>query len=139
MSDDEYYTIRTRGLSDLPVPSRPSPLRAAVLFSSAVLALSVLVVPALDGRRVERVAAMLPGRAPALDMTTVGSVRPYDLDALRGARAFGDEGLGNARAATPAPLAAPRGAARTYTVRRSVLNRGSVCVIHSDGARTGAC
>ena len=139
MRDEDYYTIRTRDLSDLPLRSRPSPLRAALLFSSAVLALAVLVVPELGPRRADSLASFWPGSGPGVDRMAVGSIEPRP--------SFGQDlyGLRPARAVEPGPAPAIRQSGngsvetRSYVVRRSVLTDGSVCVIGTDGTRTGAC
>ena len=133
---DDYYTIRTRDLSDLPLPSRPSPVRAALLFSSAALAIAVLVVPELGSRRLD-VAGFWPGANPGIDAIAVGSVDPSPSSAdpfgLRGARRVVPARLPGAAAPSPSVET------RSYVVRRSVLSEGSVCVIQSDGTRAGAC
>ena len=140
MRERDYYTIKTRDLSDLPLPSRPSPLRAAVLFSSAAMALAVLVVPELDSRRIDQIAGFLPGPGPGpgVDRMAVGSIDPTG-------NGVGDLlGLRPGRTVEPGSLPPARNAngsveQRRYVVRRSVLTDGSVCVIGSDGTRRGAC
>ena len=138
MRERDYYTIQTRDLSDLPLPSRPSPVRAALLFSSAALALAVLVVPELDNRRMDQLAGFLPGSGPGIDRMAVGSIEPAS-------DSMGDLfGLRPSRTSEAAPLAFQRTAngsveQRRYVVRRSVLTDGSVCVIGANGARRGAC
>ena len=134
---DDYYTIRTRDLSDLPVRSRPSPLRAALLFSSAVVALAVLVTPELNGRRIDTLANFLPNTNPGIDRMAVGSIDPVASTAplgLRGARQIEPRPTPTAWGATDASTST-----RSYVVRRSVLTEGSVCIIGADGSRKGAC
>ena len=127
MSDDEYYTIRATGVRPSR-SSRPSPLRAAMLFASAVIAITILTVPELSRRQDER---LLQARAPiagpvTIDPTVTGSLRRGDYTRALAPRtgAGGDE---------------PRRGSTSYVVRRSVLTGGSVCVIARDGTRTGTC
>ena len=130
MSDDDYYTIRTDTLSDLPARSRPRPLRAAMLFATAAVAMTVLVAPQLGERLERRQVAAFEGYGP-LDDTVTGALGP--------ARpSFDGAGL---RPGTPATPFATRPSAprNTYVVRRSVLSKGSVCIIRQDGSRSGAC
>ena len=128
MSDDEYYTIRATGVR----PSRstrPSPLRAAMLFASAVIAITILTVPELSRRQDER---LLQARAPiagpvTIDPTVTGSLRRGDYSRALAPRA-GTQGVET-----------PQRGSTSYVVRRSVLTGGSVCVIARDGTRTGTC
>ena len=142
MSDDEYYTIRTDTLLDLPARSRPRPLRAAMLFATAAIAITVLVAPQL-GDRLERRQMVAYGGYGPLDETVTGALGPaatrFDgARRLEGATRFEDADL---RPATPATPFAPRASSprTTYVVRRSVLSEGSVCIIRQDGSRRGAC
>ena len=152
MSDD-YYTIRTRDLSDLPLRSRPSPMRAALVFSSAAVALAVLVAPELTPHRVDAVASVwsdrVPGanRLPGIDRMAVGSIEPvnsFSVGALglRGSRRFEPGEFAERARATEQSRGGMAGSSverRSYIVRRSVLSEGSVCVIQTNGVRTGAC
>ena len=128
MSDDEYYTIRSEGIGNAIRHSRPKPLRVAILFSSAVIALALLTVPELSRRQND---ADLTDTANsrfsrAIDPIVTGTLRTGE----NAPQARGVPGID--RSGTPRP-------GSTYVVRRSVLNGGSVCIMSSDGTRDGAC
>lgn len=129
MSDDEYYVIRAEGVGDQLGRSRPNPLRAVLLFSSVVVAITALTVPELSRRQDERLAQARSGIvAPVrIDPLVTGSLRRNEVQ------------HGALRATIPGidPPAQPRNS--TYTLRRSVLSGNSVCVIESDGSRSGNC
>ena len=135
MSDDEYYTIRSAGLGDVPLRSRPRPLRAALLFATATFAVTAMLVPELLDREPRaqwsRVAAN--ERAPLLDDRAVGSI-----DRTERPRWMLGGNSSSLRTRTTQREAPARGGS-TYVVRRSVLSQGSVCVIRQDGTRTGSC
>ena len=135
MSEDEYYTIRSAGFSDVPLRSRPRPLRAALLFATAAIAVTVLVVPELlDGSpRNPGWGRLVAERDLVLDDRAVGSLGP----ASRLPRwAQGDDVA--LRTGEAARRSQP-GRSSTYTVRRSVLSEGSVCIIGQNGTRRGSC
>lgn len=113
MTDDDYYTIRTGGAGE--EAHRPRPLRIAALFVAGALALTIVAVPLMRD---------------AMDEAELAQ-RPLDLDT----RAVGSIG-------GPVRGAMPRGThddAERYVVRRSVLTGSSVCILRSDGSRSGNC
>ena len=114
MTDDDYYTIRTEGAGG---ESRPRPLRVAVMFAAAALAVTLVAVP-MARDQMER---------------TLLASRPLDLDT----RAVGSIGE-RPRGAAPRRSAASDDA-RRYVVRRSVLSGEGVCIIRGNGPRTGDC
>lgn len=131
MSEDEYYTIRTDSLSDVPVRSRPRPLRAVLLFATAAVALTVLVAPQLGETMKSRNIAAIDGM-PNIDNRATGAVP-------RAARPAAGNRLALERARLRGVQNRSTANGSTYTVRRSVLSRQSVCVIRQDGSRTGSC
>ena len=138
MSDEDYYTIRGADLGDLPLRSRPRPLRVAALFALTALALTALVFPDAAERDERRLAGY---GAPYLDDRAVGSIRPardpLGLEPLR----FDPLRTGPLRPTRGDGAEAGGEGARsgTYIVRRSVLQEGSVCIIGSGGYRSGNC
>ena len=130
MSEDEYYTIRSSAVDDIPVRSRPRPLRAALLFATAAVALTVLVTPQVSERLERRLPDAARGWVSAWDATgQPGAPSRLGIDE----RATGSVPR-RARDVPPRP-----GDGSTYVVRRSVLSEGSVCVINQRGARDGNC
>ena len=111
MTDDDYYTIRSaEALTGK--AGRPSPLRVASLFAAVAVALAVVTIQRSGDDEVV-------ARAPLnLDPIATGSI-----DRAPGAGYFRRS----------------RSDGQTYVVRRSVLTGGSICVIASDGSRSGNC
>lgn len=91
-------------------------LRVALLFGSGAVGLALILTPLLEGQ-VERLA--YSSYSARLDPMATGAITRG-----AGAQVFGDQR-----------------AASAYTVRRSVLQPAatSVCVIRSNGMRTGDC
>ena len=131
MSDDEYYVIRANGVGEQLYRSRPNPLRAVLLFSSAVIAITVLAVPELSKRQDAHVQAQTALDLPSgVDPIVTGSTRQR-----------ADLGRPNLRTGIPAidSAVATERRSTSYVIRRSVLTGSSVCVIGSDGSRRGTC
>ena len=115
VTDDDYYTIRSpESLTGR--AGRPSPLRAAALFATLAVAVTLLTLPQVD--KVQRYAGQ---GAFALDPVVTGSIRSGN----PGRKPMADQSGGRD--------------GRTYVVRRSVLTGGSVCILGTDGSRNGAC
>lgn len=91
-------------------------LRVALLFGSGAVGLALILTPLLEGQ-VERMA--YSSYSSRLDPMATGAITRGV-----GAQAFGDQRTGS-----------------SYIVRRSVLQPApsSVCVIRSNGMRTGDC
>lgn len=103
MQSEDWETLGRRRMDTAPAIS---PVRVALLFGSAAIALSLMATSWLDGGRYE----MAGAEAFGLDAITTGSI-------------------GSA------------GAPGSYIIRRSVLQSspGAVCIIRSDGTRSGEC
>ena len=131
MTEDEYYVIRSQGVGDLLHASRPRPLRVAVLFSTAMVALALLAVPQLKGDD-EADVVVVDGsgaRTPAIDPLVTGSI---ERNSVAGAELRnGLSGSTDAQVRTRSNS--------TYVLRRSVLQGRSICIIKDDGTRSGAC
>ena len=91
-------------------------VRVALLFGSAAVGLALILTPLVEGQ-VERMA--YSSYSSRLDPMATGAITRG-----AGAQSFGDQRSGSA-----------------YIVRRSVLQPmpASVCVIRSNGMRTGDC
>lgn len=114
VSDDDYYTIRAAETAGSRTGG-PNPMRAAVLFATVAIALTVLAVPHIGSQ--SRFAAR----------------QPLDLDPIM------TGSIGQPSASRSGFARGTQEPTRTYVVRRSVLTGGSVCVLGQDGSRSGAC
>lgn len=102
-SDDDWYAMGRPRVDRMP---SVSPVRVALLFGSAAIALGLMATSYLDRGRFD-----------------VTGVEPLGLDTMA---------TGSIRST---------GAPGSYVIRRSVLqnSRDAVCIIRSDGTRTGDC
>lgn len=112
--DHDWETPRPRRASPL-ADAGMGALRVALLFGSAAVAVALILTPIIE---IQTEKMLYSSYAPGVDMMSTGSIG--------GGLAGGSVGQ---RSAT------------SYVVRRSVLqpSPSSVCVIRSNGMRTGDC
>lgn len=112
MSNDEFWTtVMDRNGSETQ-PKRLGAVRVALLFGTAAIALAAILTPIAADRTPTARVAWAPDQ---FDNITTGSI--------------------------PAGIAQQRPKTTSYTVRRSILqeNPGALCIIRSDGRKTGDC